>query len=157
MGDLIRLGRVVEVEGRFARVRVGEIETDWIAWPAMRAGRLKVWSPPSLDEQILLFAPEGDIERAAIGPSFFSSLHPAPDADGSDFIELGDGGRLAYHPESQILSIALAVGASLAITAPAGVRIQGDLLVDGDVVAGGVSLTNHIHLGDSGGQTGAPA
>lgn len=156
MGDLIRLGRVVEVEGKRARVRAGDVETDWIDWPAMRAGRLKVWSPPSVDEQVLLFAPEGDIERAVIGPSFFSSLHKAPDADGSDFIELEDGGRLAYHPESQVLSIALAAGGRVVITAPAGVRIEGDLQVDGDVVAGGVSLTGHTHPGDSGGLTGAP-
>ena len=156
MGDLIRLGRVVEIQGKSARVRAGDVETDWIRWPATRAGRLKVWSPPSLDEQVLLFAPEGDIERAVIGPSFFSNLHPAPEEDGSDFIEFEDGGRLSYHPETKVLSVALADGAGLTITAPAGVRIEGDLQVSGDVVAGGVSLTSHTHTGDSGGKTGAP-
>lgn len=156
MGDLIRLGRVVEVEGKSARVRVGDVETDWIRWPAARAGRLKVWSPPSLDEQVLVFTPEGDIERAVIGPSFFSNLHPAPEEDGSDFIEFEDGGRLAYHPATKTLAVALAAGAALTITAPAGVSIEGDLQVSGDVVAAGVSLTQHVHTGDSGGTTGAP-
>lgn len=36
------------------------------------------------------------------------------------------------------------------------VQINGNLTVSGDVVAGGISLRNHVHPGCSGGQTGKP-
>lgn len=42
------------------------------------------------------------------------------------------------------------------IVAPGGVSINGNVTVSGDVVAGGKSLVNHVHTGDSGGTTSPP-
>jgi hypothetical protein len=43
---------------------------------------------------------------------------------------------------------------SLTINAPAGININGNVTVSGDVVASGISLVNHVHGGvESGGST----
>jgi phage baseplate assembly protein V len=68
--------------------------------------------------------------------------------------------------EAEIKSPTLGLKGAIAVEAYAGgattVRIKGtlyvdgDIIVTGDVVAGGVSLRNHTHTGDSGGNTSKP-
>jgi phage baseplate assembly protein gpV len=58
--------------------------------------------------------------------------------------------------------IELKQSGEIIITAPAGLTINGNISVNGsqnlsgDCVASGISLVNHIHTGDSGGQTSHP-
>lgn len=144
IGDLVRLGRVVEVEGKRARVAVGAIETDFIKYAAARMGRLKVWSAPIVGEQVLLFTPDGDIERAIIGPSIATADDDAPPGR-VDLVELEDGGSISYDHDQQLLKIDLAAGGRVEISAPGGVMIKGDVEVEGDLVARGVSLPAHTH------------
>lgn len=146
LGDLIREGRVIAVNGGKVRVRAGDVETGWIPWSTARAGKTRVWSPPSIDEQALLFCPEGDIERARTGPSFFSDLHPAPELDGSEFVEFEDGARISYQVDGAQLRMVLPGEGKITLVAAGGVRIEGDLEVTGDVVAGEetpISLRHH--------------
>lgn len=63
------------------------------------------------------------------------------------------GGFLNQAPT---VSIELTQGGAVNITAPEGVNIAGSVTVSGDVVANGVSLTSHVHTGDSGGTTSPP-
>lgn len=69
------------------------------------------------------------------------------------------GGFLNKDPST---FIELKQSGEIIITAPAGLTINGDISVNGsqnlsgDCVAGGISLKNHIHNGDSGGTTSAP-
>ena len=44
----------------------------------------------------------------------------------------------------------------LSISGGSGAAVVGDLKTTGDVKAGGISLTGHVHPGDSGGTTGKP-
>ena len=44
----------------------------------------------------------------------------------------------------------------LSISGGSGAAVAGDLKTTGDVKAGGISLTGHVHPGDSGGTTGKP-
>ena len=44
----------------------------------------------------------------------------------------------------------------LSISGGSGAAVDGDLKTTGDVKAGGISLTGHVHPGDSGGTTGKP-
>lgn len=44
-------------------------------------------------------------------------------------------------------SIEITAASAIAITAPGGVDLDGDLRVTGDVIAGGISLTGHVHGG----------
>ena len=63
------------------------------------------------------------------------------------------GGFLNQAPS---IFIELTQGGAINVTAPAGVNINGNVTVNGDVVASGISLDNHIHTGDSGGTTSPP-
>ncbi len=50
--NLIRTGTVTEVdrENWLCRVKVGELETNWINWLTLRAGSARTWWCPSPDE-----------------------------------------------------------------------------------------------------------
>jgi hypothetical protein len=63
------------------------------------------------------------------------------------------GGFLNQAPS---IFIELTQGGAINVTAPAGVNINGNVTVNGDVVASGISLDNHVHTGDSGGTTSPP-
>lgn len=56
--QVIRLGRVVEVDAEKARVRVqvGENTTGERPWVTC-AGAIKIWNPPAVGEQVVLLSP----------------------------------------------------------------------------------------------------
>lgn len=158
IGNLMRLGTIdsIDLAQGTVRVRVGEIVTGDIPFAAPRAGAVRIWAPPSIGEQVLLFCPEGDIEAGIILGALFCDAHPAPTADGTYLVDFGDGTRLAYDSEARRLSITVAGAAE--ISAPDGLTINADVQLNGkvdatgkitsaeDVVAAGKSLTGHKHL-----------
>lgn len=159
IGDLAREGTVVSVDhaAGTARVKFEDLITANIPWLAARAGKTRIYSPPSNGEQVLVIAPEADTDRGIIIGSLSSSAHPNPAQDGSTTIEFDDGARLSYDPATQALTIALPSGGTAAIVADGGLSVKGPLSVDGpvdvtgkltasdDVVGGGKSLKNHLH------------
>jgi phage baseplate assembly protein V len=166
ISDGLRLGKIIEVDlaSALVRVAIGEIESDWIDWAAIRAGDTQVWSPPSVGEQTLVVAPDGDLEGAFALGGLFSDLHPAAGNSLRELIKFKDGTVLAYDPENHELEVYLCAGGKATITAPAGLTINGDVTVNGkidatgDVKAGTVSLQQHKHVGvqAGGAQSGVP-
>ena len=71
-GSTVRLGTVSAVDAASARVRVrmgiDQAVTDWLPWVAFRAGRVRVWSAPSVGEQALILAPSGELTQAVVLP-----------------------------------------------------------------------------------------
>lgn len=63
--NLIRTGTVTEVdrENWLCRVKVGELETNWINWLTLRAGGARTWWCPSPDEQVVVLSMGGNLER----------------------------------------------------------------------------------------------
>ena len=134
--NVVRPGRIFEVDTERTRVRVaydvdaeGEpIVTAWLPWLTARAGTVITWSAPSLGEQVLLLAPTGDLAQAFVLPAIYQ-IPQLPPTD--------------PHVHALLL--------------PAGdvLRIEGDVEVVGDVVAGAalvadrltgrVSLRGHTH------------
>lgn len=188
IASLIRFGTIAEVDLEQARCRVaygdpdsddGEAQTGWIRWLAPRAGETRVWCAPSVDEQVILLCPDGQIGAAVAIPGIWRDTFPPPDQGPATLIEWADGARIAYDPEASELRADLPSGAIVHIVSPGGVTIDaedgvsiiGNLTIDGDVsVAGtieaegdvtgeGVSLAHHRHSGvqSGGAQTGEPA
>ncbi|NBW10480.1 MAG: phage baseplate assembly protein V [Caulobacteraceae bacterium] len=156
--DLLRLGVVQSVDLAAARCVVDlgdDLITGPIPWTAARAGATKIWSPPAEGEQVLVFAPEGDLERAIAGGAIFSNAFGPPASDGRTHIEFPDGAHVAYDPASGLLEIE--VVNQVRIAAPGGISIEGDVEIQGDlkvvgkieatgdVKADTVSLQNHVH------------
>lgn len=130
IGNIIQIGVVTAVDAGAskAKVKFGDLETDFIHVGQLRAGAISFWWMPQEGEQVLVAAPSGDMAQASIVCSFFAGNAPSSDGDVPK-IEL-NGGKMI---------------------------VAGDIEVTGDVIASGVSLVHHTHPhGDPAGNTGAP-
>ena len=160
IGDLAREGTIVSVDlvAGTARVQFADdLTTGDIPWLAARVGKTRVWSPPSVDEQVVVLCPEGDTARGIIIGSLSSDAHPHAAQDGSTRIDFEDGSWFGYDPTSGDLTGVVAGKVSL--TAPGGfhlvglITIEGDvdlkgaMTATGDVIAAGKSLKDHTHTG----------
>lgn len=146
-GGVVRMGTVTEFDPPRCRVRVrlagdGEsaVRTGWLPWATWAAGHLRVWSPPAKGEQCLVLAPSGDLAQAIAVPAVFQQggAFPAPSNNPKHtLLQWDDGGFIRYERDTH----------RMVLHAPCVVRVDGDLMVTGDVFAGGVSLRKHRHTG----------
>jgi phage baseplate assembly protein V len=179
---ILREGTVlaVDLDAGTVEVETGEVRSAPIRFSTGRAGDTRIWSPPSVGEQVLLLCPEGDLERAiCIGAIPQDSFPPAGNSL-TELILFADGAQLSYDPEGHHLELALPDNATLALRSTGGVSIDvgsaelaitgnvtidGDLEItgairaDGDVTGAGVSLENHLHgeVASGQSQSGPPA
>lgn len=160
----ISYGRVTMVDRAAGRcvVAAGDINSQAIPWLERRAGTTRSWSPPSVGEQGVLVCPGGDPAGAFFIAGAFSDAHPPIADETREALELPGGTTIHYDPADG-LTITLGAG-KVAIVAPDGVSIQGDVTIEGkltasdDVVAAGKSLKTHKHTGVAAGGaiSGAP-
>ena len=168
VGDIIRPGLVASVDlasdPPSCTVEIGDMTTGPLPFSTVRAGRMRIWSPPSVGEQVSLLCPEGDTNAGIVMPALFCDAFPPPSRSPDvAMIAFDDGSALSYDMAAHHLAIALA-GGTAAIDAPGGITINGDVTIQGaltasdDVKAGGVSLKGHKHSGvqPGGGQSGVP-
>lgn len=173
LSELIRLGSIssVDLAAGLCTVRYGNpddegggAETPPIRWLAPRAGETRVWSPPSVGEQVLLLAPDGQLAGAVALLGIAQDTFPPAGDSAEEVLLFADGARIAYDPQAHALTAVLPGGGTATIDAPGGLTIRGDVTIEGtvtvseDVVADGISLTTHKHGSVQSGsaQTGAP-
>ena len=140
---LFLLGTIAEVDLAAARARVeydrdGEtpVVTDWLPWFAGADATRRDWRAPTVGEQVMVLCPDGDPRRGVIQRAIYSAANAAPSAAPDvDEIDYADGAVLAYDAAAHELRAELPAGATVALTAPGGVTIAGDLTVTGNVVA----------------------
>jgi phage baseplate assembly protein V len=180
-GDAINLGRILEVDlaRGLVRVETGDVESDWVRWSSGRAGATRFWSPPTVGEQVAVIAPGGDLAGAFAIGGFHSDDNPPAGDSLRELIQFQDGAVIAYDPEAHELEATLPDGATVKIVAVGGITldasdggltVKGDVNIegevhatgpigsDGDVVAGTISLQEHVHSGvaTGGGLSGGP-
>lgn len=167
--NLIRTGIVSDVDREkwLCRVRVGDLETNWISWLTLRAGGARTWWCPSPGEQVVLLSMGGNLETAFALPAIYSNRFPPPSAsvDGS-VTDYPDGGRFEYEPASGrwyvkgIKSMVIEAAdnitlktAELVVEAD-NMRIHGKVAIAGDVAqqggalsSNGIILDKHQHAG----------
>ena len=170
---LVRIGTVVSVDLEAARciIRYGDpddeapAQTPPIRWLTLRAGQTRTWSPPSVGEQVLLLAPDGQVGAAVAVMGLVQDAFPPLGSTMAEMIEFADGARITYDAEAGELKARLPAGATAEIEAPGGILLRGNVTIEGDVsitgnvaidqgltaaedvVAGGISLTDHKHPG----------
>lgn len=165
---LIRLGVIASVDLAAARciVRCGDPEegetlTPPIRWIMPRCGNTRIWSPPTVGEQVVLLCPDGEIGAGVALTGIIRDSFPPLGSTLEERIDFADGAQLRYDPEAHHLEALLPDGATATITAPggltinaqAGVTINGDVTLNGtltaseDVIAEGISLKTHRHGG----------
>ncbi|CNJ94023.1 baseplate assembly protein V [Yersinia mollaretii] len=127
LANIIRIGIVSEVDlaNGLCRVKIGNLETDWLNWLTLRAGRVRFWSAPSKGEQVMVLSIGGELTTGFVLPAIFSDANPAPSPSADAMvITFPDGARFEYEPESSHLAvtgIATAVidaSESVTVTAP---------------------------------------
>ncbi|MEM6602506.1 MAG: phage baseplate assembly protein V [Pseudomonadota bacterium] len=178
LSNMIRIGNIHAVDAAQARAKVAlqgdEIITKYLPWISGRAGQTATYSAPEVGEQCVLFSPDGETANGIILYGLFSDLLPAPaESSAIHRIIFKDGASISYNHETGDLDIDVkgnvhvAAAASVHITAPEDMSISGNVNIEGDVavtgkvtstgdmIAGGLSLQQHIHTGDDGGDTSA--
>lgn len=179
LAELVRIGTVSSVDLAAGRCTVqigdpdagdGATETPALRWIVPCAGQTIAWSPPSVGEQVIVLAPDGQIGAAVVLRGIYQSAFPQPAQDGSTLLRFEDGAELRYDPGTHALTAILPAGATATIDASGGITLRGDVVIEGnvtmsgtleaegDVIAGEISLTGHRHTGvqAGGAQSGLP-
>lgn len=143
LANTVRFGAVMDVDHAKRRVRIksGEIESDWLPWPAGRAaGGKRRWDAPEVGEQGMLFAPGGDLRQAVFMPGVYQSSYDAPVQDpNKDHTTYGDGTVVEYDRGTHTLLVDLTGGVSVTATrAKIELKIGGTTLL---LEAGKTTLT----------------
>lgn len=146
---LIRMGLVSAVQLKPPRIKMrygdpdaddGDIETPWVRFLALRAGKTKCWSYPSIGEEGVLLAPDGQVSNGIFLPGLWNDTNSPPDsatAD-NDLTEYGDGALLGYDAATHDLILSLPGGGKITIAAPAGMAMKGDIDHDGSLITTGL-------------------
>lgn len=153
LANSIRYGKVLEINhaDKLVRIKSGNIETDWIKWPAGRSGAGKRrWDPPEVGEQVVMLSPGGDMKQASILPGMYQDSHDAPSADpNEDLAEYSDGTIIGYNRSTHKLTANLQSDTSIIAdrTSIKATRGEGsveitDTFIKGIVGAGSVEITD---------------
>ncbi|EOC1089958.1 phage baseplate assembly protein V [Cronobacter sakazakii] len=179
--NLVRTGVVIEVDAESwqCRVQTGELQTTWLNWLTMRAGRSRTWWRPSVGEQVVLLSIGGDLTTAFVLPAIYSNDNPPPSvSEDAQVTTFPDGGWIEYEPETG--RYLLKAGATIVLEAPQSIqaktgefvveadmtRINSAVVINGEVTQSGGAMSSnsvvvhsHQHTGvQSGGSlTGGPA
>ncbi|MDE0109902.1 MAG: phage baseplate assembly protein V [Bryobacterales bacterium] len=153
--NIVRAGTIAELDLAKARARAdygpagSPALTGWLPWLSAAAGEDRDWRPPSIDEQVLLLAPGGELSAAWILPGSYAGDFSAPESSGSKRVtRYRDGAIVSYDAEAHELEVTLPEGGSATIAAPGGVAITGNLSVDGNLSAtGDISATGGVSAG----------
>ncbi|WP_334168286.1 phage baseplate assembly protein V [Achromobacter mucicolens] len=142
ISNLIRIGTVfaVDLKSRPAKVRVasGDLESNWLQWIELRAGRTRTWNPPTVGEQVLVFSPDGDPAGGVVLTGLNSDAIPAPsDSEAEHVTDYPDGARITYDHQAGKLT---AVGIKSAfVEASETATLQcPEITLDGDVTVTGL-------------------
>ncbi|WP_213936838.1 phage baseplate assembly protein V [Pseudomonas sp. dw_612] len=177
--NLIRFGTIAETQMKPPRVRVktGALTTNWLPWITPRAGADREWNPPTINEQVILFSPSGQLGNGIVLTGLFSDHIPANgDREGLHRRTYRDGAVIEYDSIAHHLNATLPEGGTTKLISQGGIHIVGPITHKGDytqtgnqsitgkitasvdVVAANISLVKHPHGGvmSGGGITGLP-
>ena len=177
--NLIRFGVIATVQMDPPRVQVktGSLTTAWLPWLTLRAGSDREWDPPTVDEQVILFSPSGQLANGVVLTGLFSDHIPANgNRAGLHRRTYADGAVIEYDSVAHHLNATLPDSGTSSLVSKGGINIigpinhQGDynqtgnqnvvglVTVSEDVVAANVSLVNHLTTGVKQGddQSGKP-
>ncbi|HBN8471193.1 phage baseplate assembly protein V [Pseudomonas aeruginosa] len=175
--NLVRYGTIAEVDEVKARVRVksGDILTAWRPWLSARAGEDREWNPPTVGEQVVYLSPSGNLAQGIAICGLFSDSKPANgDRPALHRTTYRDGAVIEYDSAAHFLRAILPSGGTTELVSTGGITLTGDIThkgnytqtgnqtvtgnvtVSDDVVAAGISLVEHVHIGNLGAPTSPP-
>ncbi|OOS00645.1 baseplate assembly protein [Canicola haemoglobinophilus] len=146
--NIVRYGVVAEVdhEKRRAKVKTGNILTDWLPWCAWRAGTTQIWSPVTKGEQVILISPAGEINSGFILSALYTFEFDTPSYSPDEHvIQFADNATIQYNQATGELKVRgiktalIEASTSVTLKTPL-VHCTQDVNVDGNVnIKGSVS------------------
>ncbi|WP_438456561.1 phage baseplate assembly protein V [Wolbachia endosymbiont of Kerria lacca] len=134
LANVIRIGVIKEIDYEKAKVRVkiGDIVTDYLPWITSKAGKDRDWSPPDIDEQVVILSPLGELSLGVVLAGIYQEKYPAPENKKEiNSIKIQDGTRLLYdkgkhHLEIEVVDkITLKAGKSSIEMTKSGIKLKG--------------------------------
>ena len=78
LANIIRIGKISEVDGALVRVQIGRIKTGWLPIISM-AGESSIWIPITIGELVAVFFPYGESAQAFVLRSIHYNRYPSSD------------------------------------------------------------------------------
>lgn len=160
-----QVSKVDHAKGRY-RVKVGDLETDWIPMATRRAGNTSEYSSYEAGEQVVMASPSGDLSQAVVIGAVATGETQAADKGTTHRIKYPDGTVVEYDHEAKRYKMDVASGGSFEMNIGGGASVvgsgngltftaskhtfQGDIEVNGDVQFNGSSVRhNSKNIGDT--------
>ncbi len=140
LANIIRLGQIfaIDYEVAKARVKIGDLETDWLPWVTSNSGTNKNWNPPEIDEQVMILSPCGELNQGIIFPSLYRGS--APENSGNiQSVTFADGSKISFDRAGGNLT--------LDIKGSANIKVAGNA----EIEAANITLKGNVDLGGAGG------
>lgn len=141
LANIIRIGQIFEIDFATAkaRVRIGDLETDFLPWITANSAENKNWNPPEVDEQVIILSPSGELNQGVILPSLYRNNAPENSAN-IQSITFKDGSKISFDKTSGNLD--------LNIKGNATIKVAGNAQIE----AASILLKGNVDLGNSGGK-----
>lgn len=154
--NLIRFGTIKTVNPSkpipLVTVDLDDIVTPEIRFFNARSGDDSTWDPPSLDEEVMVISPCGEIgPTSVVFYGLYNNEHPAPSDDLNKKIRVfADGCVIAYDISAHQLSAILPSGGKAIVTANGGITVNGDTTINGNLqINGSTAMTGNNTVGGS--------
>lgn len=154
--NLIRFGTIKTVNPSkpipLVTVDLDDIVTPEIRFFNARSGDDSNWDPPSLDEEVMVISPCGEIgPTSVVFYGLYNNEHPAPSDDLNQKIRVfADGCVIAYDISAHQLSAILPSGGKAIVTANGGITVNGDTTINGNLqINGSTAMTGNNTVGGS--------
>ncbi len=154
--NLIRFGTIKTVNPSkpipLVTVDLDDIVTPEIRFFNARSGNDSTWDPPSLNEEVMVISPCGEIgPTSVVFYGLYNNEHPAPSNDLNQKIRIfADGCVIAYDISAHELSAILPSGGKAIITADGGITVNGDTTINGNLqINGSTAMTGNNIVGGS--------
>lgn len=149
LANIIRLGSIFAIDyaAAKARIKIGNLETDWLPWLTTNSGENKSWNPPEIDEQVVVFSPCGELNQGVILPSLYRGN--APENSGNiQSITFADGSKVSFDRTSGNLDLDIKGNATIKVAGSAQIEVAGNT----EIKAASVTLKSDVvNLGAEGG------
>lgn len=141
LANIIRVGTIFEIDFEIAkaRVKIGDLTTDWLPWINSNSGATNSWNPPEIDEQVITLSPSGELNQAIILPSLYKN-NATENSKNIQSTTFKDGSKITFDHSSGNLD--------LNIKGSATIKISGNAVIESQSVL----LKGNINLGESGGK-----
>lgn len=154
--NLIRFGTIKTVNPSkpipLVTVDLDDIVTPEIRFFNARSGDDSNWDPPSLDEEVMVISPCGEIgPTSVVLYGLYNNEHPSPSDDLNKKIRVfADGCVIAYDISAHQLSAILPSGGKAIVTADGGITVNGDTTINGNLqINGSTAMTGNNTVGGS--------